>query len=159
MYSSVGTPDTSSNVYTRIKHLFKSSKTCDNVNLNIVPYANDHLYALSESNFMYRLDPKDLKIVQKVNVTNYLPMLRSTIANPHIENNGTWFTIGINSREKSYEFIKYYNKEKDNMAVKVLNNLCENGEVCFKLMKFSINGNFFNLTIFIYDQGISVYSI
>lgn len=128
-YSSIGTPDTSSSIFTRLKHLFTPSKSSDNTNLNILPYANDHLYALSESNYMYRLDPFDLKVIQKVNVTDYLPTIRSTIANPHIEPDGTWYTIGINAKERSYEFIKYFNKEKRNLNVKVLNNLCENGEV------------------------------
>ena len=56
----------STSVFNRLKHLLSHSKSSDNTNLNILPYANDHLYALGESNFMYRLDPRDLKIIQKV---------------------------------------------------------------------------------------------
>lgn len=129
-YPSVGTPDKSTNFYKRLKNLLKPSEVFDNCNVNVIPYANEHLYALGETNFMYRLNPKDLSVIQKVNVSDYIPSVRSTIAKPHIENDGTWFTIGSNFKEKSYEFIKYYNKEKTNLTIKAsLNNSCENGEV------------------------------
>ena len=62
-------------------------------------------------------------------MTDYLPQIRSTCALPHIEPDGTWYTIGVNARARSYEFVKYFNKEKTNLTLKVLNNLCENGEV------------------------------
>lgn len=89
------------------------------------------MYALGETNFMYRIDPRDLSIIQRINIADYIPALRNTIAKPHIEKDGTWFTIGTNSKTQSFEFIKYYNKEKTNLTLKTkLNNLCENGEVC-----------------------------
>ncbi len=133
-YPSVGTPDESTNFYVRLKNLLQPSKAFDNCNVNVVAYANEHLYVLGETNFMYRLDPKDLTVIQKVNVSEYIPSVRSTIAKPHVENDGTWFTIGSNFKKKTYEFIKYYNKEKPNLTIKTkLMNACENGEVSILL--------------------------
>ena len=87
---------------------------------------------MTETNYIHRIDPLDLKIIEKINITDYIPSARTSIGHPHVERDGTWYTVGINSKNNCYEFIKYYTKEKPSLDTKTtkINNICENGEVC-----------------------------
>lgn len=106
-----GSVDLSSNIFGRFKTFFNPPETADNVNVNVAPFANDNLYAMTESHLFCKLDPKDLKIVDTVNISKHLPSLRSTIAHPHIERDGTWITMGLNPNRKdkipNYQFIRF----------------------------------------------------
>ena len=52
-------------------------------------------YALTESNLMNRLDPKDLSIIECINVAEHTPTATTTIAHAHFENDGSWITMGF----------------------------------------------------------------
>ena len=86
------------------------------------------MYALSENNYLCRLNAKNLTIIDTINIVDFIPSVSTNIAHPHIDNSGTWITMGINNLNKKnacYEFIKYDGTGRANR----LNNLCENGEI------------------------------
>ena len=64
-----GTADICSSFFGRVLTLFCPPDTFDNVNINIVPFSNQTLYALTETNFLMRIDPKDLTILNRINLT------------------------------------------------------------------------------------------
>lgn len=54
-----GTPDMHSTLFGRLKTLYNTtSDNMDNTNVNIVPFAQSQLYALTETNFLLQIDPK-----------------------------------------------------------------------------------------------------
>ena len=72
----------------------KSDMT-DNCNVNVA-YFGDQLYALTETNFIRRIDPKDLKTVgPKTNVKDYVVVNHST-AHPHTLPDGSLLNLGNN---------------------------------------------------------------
>ena len=96
LFPAFGTSDVSLNLYQRLKKFLKPSVINDNVNVNIMPYAKNQLYAMTETNVMCRLDPANLKILDTPNIKKYVPTARNTIAHPHIDSkDGSWITLGI----------------------------------------------------------------
>ena len=100
------------------------------VNVNIVPYGNE-LYALTETNLICKIDPKNLEILKTINVSSYIPTATTTIAHPHVEPDGSWIICGMNTKEKQkcYEFIRYRGGEEALKSV----NICEQGEVIARI--------------------------
>ena len=95
LFPAFGTSEASLNIYQRVKKFLKPSGIQDNVNVNILPYSKSQLYAMTESNYMVRLQPNDLKILETPNIKKYIPSARSTIAHPHIDpKDGSWITLG-----------------------------------------------------------------
>ena len=114
-----GTSDVCSNVFGRVKTFFNTlgDEIFDNVNVNVVPYGNlkniielfknkallyftcyqgnEHLYALTETSRICKLDPKNLEILKTINVTSYIPEATTTIAHPHVESDGSWLICGM----------------------------------------------------------------
>ncbi len=72
----------------RFQTIFTDTLKIDNTNVNIVPFGNEQLYALTESNMICKVDPLSLDVQKTVNLTDYLKDARSTIAHPHIEEDG-----------------------------------------------------------------------
>ena len=65
----------------------------DNCNINIA-YFGDQLYAMTETNFIRRIDPKDLKSIgQKTNLKDYVVVNHAT-AHPHILPDGSAINLG-----------------------------------------------------------------
>ena len=98
----------------------------DNTNVNIVPFSNQQLYALTETNYLMRVDPVTLDVIKKLNVTDYISSSRSSKAHPHVENDGSWINVGMNSTLPGYEFVKYDGKT---LKDPVLENILENGKI------------------------------
>jgi carotenoid cleavage dioxygenase-like enzyme len=109
LYPEFGTADADSNLFERLKAVFVTHDLYDNFNVNVVPYANEQIYALTESNLFCNLDPKDLKITNTIDVRKFQDNLRSTIAHPHLDFDGGWITAGQNmsSGKGFYEFLRY----------------------------------------------------
>ena len=112
LYPMFGTSDLCSNVFGRLKSFFFSQDTMkiDNTNVNIMPFGSEHLYALTESNMICKLDPQTLDILERVDVTKALPSATTTIAHPHLDDlyePGSWITMGMNmsSGWPHHEFI------------------------------------------------------
>ncbi len=72
----------------RLIKFISQPETNDNVNVNLAPYANEQLYALTETNRFCRIDPKDLKIINTINIKDHCSTIMTTIAHPHIEKDG-----------------------------------------------------------------------
>lgn len=129
LFPNFGTVDKGSNIFKRFKNFFFPPETSDNVNVNIMPYAQDQLYALTETHLMCKLDPNGLNIKHTVNIKDHLPSVRSSIAHPHIERDGTWITMGVNPKGKNklahYEFIRF----KGGNIGRQSEHLCQNGEI------------------------------
>ena len=89
------------------------------------------MYALSESNRICRLDPLTLKVLSNINVTKYIPEATTTIAHPHIEEDGSWIIAGMNlSRmQRHYELLRYRGGKEAVGST----NICEQAEIIAKI--------------------------
>ena len=74
---------------TRLLKFMRQPETNDNVNINLVPFANDKLYALTETNRFCQIDPNTLEIIDTINIKEHCSSIMTTIAHPHIEKDGT----------------------------------------------------------------------
>lgn len=91
--------------------MFTTPQTLDNVNINIVPFSNQHLYALTETNFICRIDPKTLEVIDHLSVTDFIKTSKTSLAHPHVLTDGSWINMGINTSRPGYDFIKYESSE------------------------------------------------
>ncbi|CAF0792683.1 unnamed protein product [Brachionus calyciflorus] len=160
-----GSIDIESNMFGRFKTFFSGNKERhDNTNVNIAPFANEHLYALTEMHLVCKLKPENLEITETVNITNYLPEVSRIFAHPHVEKDGTWITMGVTSggfnKTPVFKFIKYLGGEKGAES----RNFAENGEVIASLPSSYNNGysyfHSFALTdnyIIFLEQSIMLY--
>jgi beta-carotene 15,15'-monooxygenase len=88
------------------------------------------MYALTEINFIIRVDPKDLSVLNRINLTSHVPTATTNNAHPHIDNvDGSWLSVAINFKNRlkrpRYEFIRYKAAKND----ADLNNLCNTAQV------------------------------
>jgi carotenoid cleavage dioxygenase-like enzyme len=131
LYPVFGTSDPCSNLLGRFQSFYygKSSKM-DNTNVTIIPYGNS-IYALTETCYMCKFDPEDLKVIKMVNAHKYVPTATTTIAHPHVEEDGGWIIMGLDTKSSppGYNFIRYKGGEKSFEA----DVICENAEVIAKL--------------------------
>jgi carotenoid cleavage dioxygenase-like enzyme len=127
-----GSVDICSSLFGRLKTAFVTKDTPDNVNVNIVPYANKQLYAITETNHMSQIDPKNLDVIKKIKVTDYIADITTTSAHPHVERDGSWITGGLHPKDKTYRFIRFnnsLNKNNDNSDEII----CKNGSLINKI--------------------------
>ncbi|CAF0901215.1 unnamed protein product [Brachionus calyciflorus] len=140
LFPNFGTTDKGSNIYKRFKNFFFPPETSDNVNVNILPYAQDHLYALTETHLMCKLDPKNLSINHTVNIKEHVGSIKSTIAHPHIERDGTWITMGVNPRGENggahYEFVRFKGGDSGRKS----KHICEQAQVIASIPSSNKNG-------------------
>ncbi|XP_076056960.1 carotenoid isomerooxygenase-like [Oratosquilla oratoria] len=64
----------------------------DNAQISLYPYG-DGLYALTETPFMYRIDPETLDTKEKVDMTKHVSVFTHT-AHPHVDAEGNTYNIG-----------------------------------------------------------------
>jgi carotenoid cleavage dioxygenase-like enzyme len=139
LYHVFGTADLCSKLYGRMQVLFKYPDTLDNTNVNILPFGDSQLYALTETNYMCKVDSGSLSVTDTLNVKKFIDTASTTIAHPHIDSNGNWITMGQDMKRKKhlfYEFIRYKNDSSVNERTKV----CEKGEVIGRLPSSHSNG-------------------
>jgi carotenoid cleavage dioxygenase-like enzyme len=129
LFPNFGTSDLGSNIFERFKTTFNPPETVDNVNVNVVPFGKEQLYALTETNYVCRLNPDNLKIINTGNVTDAIPKARTTIAHPHVERDGSWITMGMNPKGKvaHYEFFRFQNKNQ------LPENICQTSQLIASL--------------------------
>jgi carotenoid cleavage dioxygenase-like enzyme len=130
-----GTPDLCSTIFDRFKAIYKPDKVegNDNVNVNVVPFGNNQLYALTEERMIVRLDPNDLSVLNSKKLGDYVAT-STAIAHPHVDADGSWINIGLKfGRKSTYNVIKFD-------ANKDCTNLCENGEVLAEIPVSHKNG-------------------
>lgn len=81
------------------------------------------MYALTETNYMCKVDPKTLEITNRVDISKYLNTSTTTFAHPHIESDGSWITMGMNTKTPigHYDFVKYRcNKDNESNQSKLI---------------------------------------
>jgi len=135
LYPVFGTQDLCSNVFGRLKTVFRFHETMDNANVNVVPFGeflvrvyirvkieeksfidlfffikkgNNQMYALTESNYLCQVDPKSLSVLKTIDVPKHVSTVSTNTAHPHLDKFG-WLMCGINSRRGRlyYEFLRY----------------------------------------------------
>lgn len=126
LYPVFGTPDLCSNIFGRLKTVYKFDSTMDNVNVNVLPFGGDDLYALTETNYICKLDPTSLNILNTIDISKSIKTTSTTIAHPHIEDDGSWIIAGLSAKKAKlhYEFLRYKNQEPLNSK-----NICDQSEV------------------------------
>lgn len=85
----------------------------------------DQLYALTETNYLCQIDPQSLEILDRIDVVESLKTATTLFAHPHVENDGSWISMGMNvkSPRACYEFFRF---RADASQTK---NLCDQAEV------------------------------
>ncbi|XP_070533108.1 beta,beta-carotene 15,15'-dioxygenase-like [Ptychodera flava] len=104
-FGTVGHPDPCHNLFQRVSSRFKKKKASDNCNVNVMSI-KDEMYAMTESPYIWRIDPKTLESVEKLDITEFLAVNTST-AHPHYTNDGTHYNMGSTfGKVTKYNIIK-----------------------------------------------------
>ncbi|XP_070538189.1 carotenoid-cleaving dioxygenase, mitochondrial-like [Ptychodera flava] len=94
-------------LFERIAAYFKPPGGSDNCGVNMM-YIGDELFALTETQYMRRVDPTTLDTTDndKIDITNYVAV-NSASAHPHFLNDGTHFNMGSSFGKKcNYNILK-----------------------------------------------------
>lgn len=140
LYPVFGTPDAKSNIYERVKTFLDLPDSFDNFNISISPFGDHQLYALTETNYMGRIDPASLKLIETVRVTDYVRKITTTIAHPHYLDDGSWLTMGISRRgvRGFYELLRYKLSDDPN------DNCCKNAQVITRFPGTGLGFSYFH---------------
>uniref|UniRef100_A0A3Q1FR85 Retinoid isomerohydrolase RPE65 c n=1 Tax=Acanthochromis polyacanthus TaxID=80966 RepID=A0A3Q1FR85_9TELE len=85
-------PDPCKNIFSRFFTYFKGIEVTDNCLVNIYPIGED-FYAVTETNYITKVDPDSLETLKKVDLCKYLSV-NGVTAHPHTEADGTVYNIG-----------------------------------------------------------------
>ncbi|XP_041659198.1 retinoid isomerohydrolase isoform X1 [Cheilinus undulatus] len=85
-------PDPCKNIFSRFFSYFKGVEVTDNCLVNVYPIGEDY-YAVTETNYLTKVNTENLETLKKVDVCNYVN-INGVTAHPHIEKDGTVFNIG-----------------------------------------------------------------
>nr|XP_042902789.1 beta,beta-carotene 15,15'-dioxygenase-like [Parasteatoda tepidariorum] len=111
-FGTLGVPDPCKTIFQRFASLFKTTELTDNDLVNVIMYANEP-YACSESNAIWKIDPVTLESLERVNLSNYLPV-NAAVAHAHEGTDGTVYNVGsVFSMHSKYRILKFPPKEKE----------------------------------------------
>uniref|UniRef100_A0A665WEI1 Retinoid isomerohydrolase n=1 Tax=Echeneis naucrates TaxID=173247 RepID=A0A665WEI1_ECHNA len=85
-------PDPCKNIFSRFFSYFKGVEVTDNCLVNVYPVGED-FYAVTETNYITKVNPDTLETLKKVDMCNYIN-INGVTAHPHIESDGTVYNIG-----------------------------------------------------------------
>ncbi|KAM9719083.1 retinoid isomerohydrolase [Menidia menidia] len=85
-------PDPCKNIFSRFFTYFKGVEVTDNCLVNVYPIGED-FYAVTETNFITKVNTDTLETLKKVDMCNYIN-INGVTAHPHIERDGTVYNIG-----------------------------------------------------------------
>uniref|UniRef100_A0A8C5G054 Retinoid isomerohydrolase n=1 Tax=Gouania willdenowi TaxID=441366 RepID=A0A8C5G054_GOUWI len=86
-------PDPCKNIFSRLFFsYFKGVEVTDNCLVNVYPVGEDY-YAVTETNYITKVNTDTLETLKKVDMCNYVN-INGVTAHPHIERDGTVFNIG-----------------------------------------------------------------
>ncbi|XP_061835312.1 retinoid isomerohydrolase [Nerophis lumbriciformis] len=85
-------PDPCKNIFSRFFSYFKGVEITDNCLVNVYPVGED-FYAVTETNYITKVDTDTLDTLKKVDMCNYIN-INGVTAHPHIERDGTVYNIG-----------------------------------------------------------------
>lgn len=135
-----GTNASKSSIFSRLKSLKETPPIAgSNTNVTVYPFANKHLYAMTELNRITRVNPDDLSVMSITDVTKYFET-KTNIAHPHCLNDGSWINMGVfidDKRKGFYKFFKY-NATGEKRDAK---NLYENGQLIATIPSSHADGN------------------
>ncbi|KAI3368489.1 hypothetical protein L3Q82_025505, partial [Scortum barcoo] len=85
-------PDPCKNIFSRFFTYFRGIEVTDNCLVNIYPIGED-FYAVTETNYITKVDPDSLETFKKVDLCKYVSV-NGVTAHPHIDADGTVYNIG-----------------------------------------------------------------
>ncbi|KAM8874064.1 retinal Mueller cells isomerohydrolase-like [Spinachia spinachia] len=85
-------PDPCKNIFSRFFTYFKGIEVTDNCLVNICPIGED-FYAVTETNYITKVDPDSLETLKKVDLCKYVSV-NGVTAHPHTDADGTVYNIG-----------------------------------------------------------------
>ncbi|KAF0311759.1 Carotenoid isomerooxygenase [Amphibalanus amphitrite] len=86
-------PDPCQTIFQRVSSMFSTEEMMtDNAMISIYPYG-DELYALTETPYLFRVDPETLETKQRVNLMKHVQVVNHS-AHPHVQPDGTVFNLG-----------------------------------------------------------------
>uniref|UniRef100_A0A8C4H9E8 Retinal pigment epithelium-specific 65 kDa protein n=1 Tax=Dicentrarchus labrax TaxID=13489 RepID=A0A8C4H9E8_DICLA len=85
-------PDPCKNIFSRFFTYFRGIEVTDNCLVNIYPVGED-FYAVTETNYITKVDPDSLETLKKVDLCKYLSV-NGVTAHPHTDADGTVYNIG-----------------------------------------------------------------
>nr|XP_057929800.1 retinal Mueller cells isomerohydrolase-like isoform X1 [Doryrhamphus excisus] len=109
-------PDPCKNIFSRFFTYFRGIEVTDNCMVNIYPVGED-FYAVTETNYITKVDPDSLETLKKVDLCKYLSV-NGVTAHPHIEADGTVYNIGNcfgKNMSLAYNIVKIPPAQKDKM--------------------------------------------
>ncbi|MED6261038.1 Retinal Mueller cells isomerohydrolase [Ataeniobius toweri] len=113
-FGTVAYPDPCKNVFSRFFTYFRGIEVTDNCLVNIYPIGED-FYAVTETNYITKVDPDSLETLKKVDLCKYLS-INGVTAHPHTEADGTVYNIGNcfgKNMSLAYNVIKIPPAQKD----------------------------------------------
>ncbi|XP_038151024.1 retinal Mueller cells isomerohydrolase-like [Cyprinodon tularosa] len=113
-FGTVAYPDPCKNVFSRFFTYFRGIEVTDNCLVNLYPIGED-FYAVTETNYITKVDPDSLETLKKVDLCKYLS-INGVTAHPHIEADGTVYNIGNcfgKNMSLAYNIIKIPPAQKD----------------------------------------------
>uniref|UniRef100_A0A672YTQ2 Retinal Mueller cells isomerohydrolase-like n=1 Tax=Sphaeramia orbicularis TaxID=375764 RepID=A0A672YTQ2_9TELE len=84
--------DPCKNIFSRFFTYFRGIEVTDNCLVNIYPIGED-FYAVTETNYITKVDPDSLETLKKVDLCKYISV-NGVTAHPHTEADGTVYNIG-----------------------------------------------------------------
>merc|ERR1712212_1008953 len=85
-------PDPCKNIFSRFFSYFKGVEVTDNCLVNVYPIGEDY-YAVTETNFITKVNTDTLATLKKVELMKYVN-INGVTAHPHIEKDGTVYNMG-----------------------------------------------------------------
>ncbi|KAM9500922.1 retinoid isomerohydrolase [Clarias gariepinus] len=107
-------PDPCKNIFSRFFSYFKGVEVTDNCLVNVYPIGED-FYAVTETNYITKVNPDTLETLKKVDMCNYVN-INGITAHPQIERDGTVYNIGNcmgKGASLAYNIVKIPPKQKD----------------------------------------------
>ncbi|CAL8255947.1 unnamed protein product [Merluccius merluccius] len=107
-------PDPCKNIFSRFFTYFQGIEVTDNCLVNIYPIGED-FYAVTETNFITKVDPDSLETLKKVDLCDYLSV-NGVTAHPHTDADGSVYNIGNcfgKNMSLAYNIVKIPPPQKD----------------------------------------------
>ncbi|XP_027146349.1 retinal Mueller cells isomerohydrolase [Larimichthys crocea] len=107
-------PDPCKNIFSRFFTYCRGIEVTDNCLVNIYPIGED-FYAVTETNYITKVDPDSLETLKKVDLCKYLSV-NGVTAHPHRDTDGTVYNIGNcfgKNMSLAYNIIKIPPPQKD----------------------------------------------
>lgn len=107
-------PDPCKNIFSRFFTYFRGIEVTDNCLVNVYPIGED-FYAVTETNYITKIDPDSLETLKKVDLCKYLSV-NGVTAHPHMDADGTVYNIGNcfgKNMSLAYNIVKIPPAQKD----------------------------------------------